>query len=86
MELALKDMLRALGLDPPRWCDVEAVLQKAAHQYPPGVQEAIPDHTQASHRLRREWEFALYGDSDCIPTIKYNQEDPQKALEEAQWT
>lgn len=42
VELALQGMLRAVGVDPPRWHDVGAVLPEAAHRFPPEVQEVLP--------------------------------------------
>lgn len=84
VELAPKGMLRAVGVDPPRWHDVGAVLLEAAHRFSPEVQEVLPQLAAASHRLRREREFASYGDDDVIPTSEYGREDAQKAASDAQ--
>ncbi|MGC8916721.1 MAG: HEPN domain-containing protein [Thermoanaerobaculum sp.] len=84
VELALKGMLRAVGVDPPRWLDVGGPLQEAATRFPPEVEKAIPRLADISHRLRREREFAFYGDEDVIPTEEYSQADAQRALAEAE--
>ena len=39
-----------------------------------------------SHRLRKEREFAFYGDEDFIPTEEYTREDAQAALDDAWFT
>uniref|UniRef100_A0A7V2EF62 HEPN domain-containing protein n=1 Tax=Thermoanaerobaculum aquaticum TaxID=1312852 RepID=A0A7V2EF62_9BACT len=84
VELALKGMLRAIAVDPPRWHDVGGILKEVTHRFAPEVQEAVPELAAISQRLRREREFAFYGDDDFIPTSEYSREDGQKALEDAQ--
>lgn len=84
VELALKGMLRAIAVDPPRWHDVGGILKEVAHRFPPEVQEVVPQLAAISQRLRREREFAFYGDEDFIPTSEYSREDAQKALADAQ--
>lgn len=60
------------------------ILKEVAHRFAPEVQEAVPQLAAISQRLRREREFAFYGDDDFIPTSEYSREDAQNALEDAQ--
>lgn len=82
-ELALKAALRLVGVDPPRWHDVEPVLIDHSASYPSWFSEQIPRLAQISHWLRREREFAFYGDIDAIPTESYSRYDAQRAVEDA---
>lgn len=86
VELAVKGMLRAVGIDPPRWHDVGGVLKENAHRFPEDVQVVLPQLAAISHRLRREREFAFYGDDDFIPTAEYTRDDAQRAMDEADRT
>lgn len=38
-----------------------------------------------SHRLRKEREFAFYGDEDFVPTDEYTREHAQAALDDARF-
>lgn len=84
VELALKGMLRAQGVDPPRWHDVGGTLVEHAARFPAWLQPSLPRLAGISKRLRREREFAFYGDEDFIPTAEYTRADAAQALGEAQ--
>ncbi|MGH9381197.1 MAG: HEPN domain-containing protein [Thermoanaerobaculia bacterium] len=82
VELALKGMLREVGIEPPKWHDVGGFLLEHAARFPlePSTLERL---AEISARLRKEREFAFYGEIDLIPTEAYTDEDGRRAFFEA---
>lgn len=80
VELALKAMLRHVGIDPPKWHDVGPVLLEQANLFPEALRSQVPRLAEISKWLRKEREFALYGDIDFIPTREYAREDAERAI------
>ncbi len=85
VELALKGMLRAVGVEPPKFHDVGGLLVEHRLKFAPGVREELARAAEISKRLRRERELPLYGDIDFIPTEGYSAADVQRAYDEAAW-
>ena len=85
VELALKGMLRAIGIEPPKLHDVGGLLLEHRERFSMDVQARLTDLADISRRLRKERELAFYGDIDFIPTEEYSAEDARKARQEAQW-
>lgn len=83
VELALKGMLRAVGIDPPKWHDVGDLLVEYADKISVIPAEELTYLAKASKRLRKEREFSFYGDVDFIPTEEYSEKDGRTALEQA---
>jgi len=83
MELALKGVLRAIGIDPPKWHDVGDLLIEFEAQLPMLSAQAVRELAAASKSLRKEREFSFYGDVDFIPTDEYDREDAQSAFSQA---
>ena len=83
VELALKGMLRHVGIDPPKWHDVGPVLLAHEELFPEAVRGELPHLAEASRWLRREREFAFCGDIDFIPTEEYTAEDARRAITDA---
>jgi HEPN domain-containing protein len=83
VELALKGMLRAVAVEPPKFHDVSALLLEHAARFRPDVASEIRRLCEISKRLRKERELAFYGDIDFIPTEEYSPEDGARALDEA---
>ena len=83
VELALKGMLRKVGVDPPKWHDVGPILVEQAALFPEQVRKALPRLAEISKWLRKEREFAFYGDIDFIPTEEYRSQDAERALADA---
>ena len=83
VELALKGMLRHVGIEPPKWHDVGALLQEYRTRFPPDVARQVDDLAEISGWLRKEREFSFYGDIDFIPTERYSREDAERALHDA---
>ncbi len=84
VELALKGMLRAIGIEPPKLHDVGGLLLEHRERFSMDVQARLTDLADISRRLRKERELAFYGDIDFIPTEEYSSEDARKARQEAQ--
>ena len=85
VELALKGMLRAVGVEPPKIHDVGPLLIEHTGLFLPEIRGELPRAAEISGRLRRERELAFYGDLDFIPTEQYTAADAQRAYDEAAW-
>ena len=85
VELALKGMLRLVGVDPPKWHDVGALLVEHRELFPPGLQDDLARLAEISKWLRKEREFSFYGDIDFVPTQEYGQQDAERAQTDALW-
>ena len=85
VELALKGMLRFVGIDPPKWHDVGPILIDQVQLLPGPIQKDVPRLAEISRWLRKEREFSFYGDIDFIPTEEYSAEDAEKAIADARY-
>ena len=85
VELALKGVLRAVGVAPPKFHDVGALLVEHQAKLLPLVRDRLPRAAEISRRLRRERELAFYGDIDFIPTEQYTADEARRAYEDAAW-
>lgn len=83
VELSLKGMLRAHGVEPPRVHDVSDVMNENADRLPEEIRGNLPELTAISKRLRLSRELAFYGAEDLTPSDFYSREDAQSALESA---
>jgi hypothetical protein len=83
VELALKGMLREVGVDPPHWHDVGGLLQEHRVRFA-SVDADIDRLAATSAWLRKEREFAFYGEIDLIPTERYTEADATRARAEAE--
>lgn len=83
VELALKGMLRQIGIEPPKWHDVGDLLLEFADRFPESVKGDLGSLAKTSAWLRKEREFSFYGDVDFIPTERYTREDADRAIDEA---
>ena len=80
VELALKGMLRQVGVEPPRWHDVGSILREHRHRLPDVVAAEVDDLAAISSDLRKDRELSFYGDIDFIPTEHYSKPDAERAL------
>ncbi len=85
VELALKGMLRAVGIEPPKFHDVGGLLLEHRGKFTPEARERLERAAEISKRLRRERELAFYGDIDFIPTEEYSGADADRAYADAAW-
>ena len=84
MELGLKGILRAVGIDPPKIHDVGDILLEHASKLPILSRGELLEMAKGSKRLRKEREFSFYGDLDFIPTKEYDEQDASQAFGWAQ--
>jgi hypothetical protein len=85
VELALKGMLRQVGVEPPKWHDVGQILEEYRLRFPEDVVAQLGRLKEISGWLRKEREFSFYGDIDFIPTEQYSRADALKAIEDARF-
>ncbi|MEJ5365224.1 MAG: HEPN domain-containing protein [Desulfosoma sp.] len=83
VELLLKAVLRAAGVEVPKIHDVGRVLEKHREHLPPELTEHLADIRRISKRLRKERELSFYGAEDFIPTEEYDMEDADLAIADA---
>lgn len=85
VELALKGMLRAVGIEPPKYHDVGGLLLEHRDRFEGVVAKGLKRAAEISKRLRKERELAFYGDIDFIPTEEYTAKDAREAMKDARW-
>ncbi len=83
VELALKGILRQLGVEPPKWHDVGEALIAFSNRLDDETKALVPRMAEISKWLRKEREFSFYGDIDFIPTEEYRLEDARRAIADA---
>jgi HEPN domain-containing protein len=83
VELALKGLLRSVGVEPPRIHDVADVLEAERDRIPATLWPDIPQLAAASRALRRDRELAFYGAEDLTPSDFYRKADATEARESA---
>lgn len=83
VELALKGLLRAVGVEPPRIHDVADVIEAERDRIPPALQADIPRLAAASRALRRDRELSFYGAEDLTPSDFYRRADATEARKSA---
>jgi HEPN domain-containing protein len=84
VELALKGLLRMVGVDPPKEHDVSKYLVIHEERLPPSVRSHVQEIRHVSKRLRREGELAFYGDEDFVPSDEYDEADSTEAIGHAE--
>ena len=85
VELALKGLLRAVGIDPPRVHDVADVLEAERERLPAELAGDINQLAAASRGLRRDRELAFYGAEDLTPSDFYKEPDAAEARDAARF-
>lgn len=85
VELALKGLLRAVGIDPPRVHDVADVLEAERERLPAELASDIDRLAAASRALRRDRELAFYGAEDLTPSDFYKEPDAAEARDAARF-
>ena len=83
VELALKGLLRAVGVEPPRIHDVADVVEAERDRIPDALKADIPRLAAASRALRRDRELAFYGAEDLTPSDFYRKTDATAARDSA---
>ncbi|MBI1882815.1 MAG: HEPN domain-containing protein [Chlamydiae bacterium] len=85
VELALKGMLRTVGIDPPKIHDVGSFLIEHRDKFPSQIRISLKKMALISKELRKDRELSFYGDIDFIPTEEYSSRDAKKAIQGARW-
>ncbi len=85
VELALKGVLRQVGVEPPRWHDVGGILREHRGRLPANVAREVERLAGISAALRKDRELSFCGDFDFIPTEHYTREHAQQGLDDASW-
>jgi HEPN domain-containing protein len=86
VELALKGLLRASGIEPPRIHDVSDVLLAERARLPEPIQRQVEALAAGSRTLRRDRELAFYGAEDLTPSGFYSRDDADTARDIARKT
>ena len=79
VELTLKALLRASGVDVPRVHDVAPILHAERARLPGSLAPFIDELADASRQLRRDRELAFYGAEDLTPGEFYTRTDADRA-------
>jgi len=85
VELLLKAVLRAIGVEVPKIHDVGRVLEKHRQLLPTALNDSLDEIKKISKRLRKERELSFYGAEDFIPTEEYDLEDANMAIKDAEF-
>ena len=83
VELTLKGLLRACGVDPPRIHDVADVLLAERDRLPAALGNHVERLASTSRTLRRDRELAFYGAEDLTPSSFYREHDADIARDSA---
>jgi hypothetical protein len=83
VELALKGLLRAHGIEPPRIHDVSEVLLAERERLPEVLRSDAEALAAISRDLRRDRELAFYGAEDLTPSGFYSKQDAVRARDGA---
>lgn len=83
VELALKGLLRAHGVEPPRIHDVADVLLADRDRMPKDLAPHLERLAGISRALRRDRELAFYGAEDLTPSSFYREADAVTARDSA---
>jgi HEPN domain-containing protein len=83
VELALKGLLRASGIEPPRIRDVSALLLAERQLLPAALAPDLDRFAAISRNLRRDRELSFYGAEDLTPSSFYTRDDATRAREDA---
>jgi hypothetical protein len=86
VELALKGLLQACGVEPPRIHDLSDVLREEEPRLPEGLRPHVTRLAAISRTLRRDRELAFYGAEDVTPSDFYTRADAEEARQGAQLT
>lgn len=83
VELTLKGLLRAFGVEPPRIHDVADVLLAERDRLPAVLAPHVERLANISRALRRDRELAFYGAEDLTPSSFYREPDAVIARDSA---
>lgn len=82
VELCLKGMLRAVGIEPPKYHDVGPLVLEYKKRFKGIASKDLKKMARISRELRKDRELSFYGDIDFIPTEEYTIKDARKAIKD----
>lgn len=82
VELCLKGMLRAVGIEPPKYHDVGPLVLEHKKRFKGIASKDLKKMARISRELRKDRELSFYGDIDFIPTEEYTIKDARKAIKD----
>ena len=85
VELALKAVLRLIGVEVPKVHDVGKILSKYEDLLPEELRQNLKKIATISKRLRKERELSFYGAEDFIPLEEYTAEEASQAINDAKF-
>ena len=85
VELALKAVLRLIGVEVPKVHDVGKILGKYEDLLPEELRQNLKKIATISKRLRKERELSFYGAEDFIPLEEYTAEEALQAINDAKF-
>ena len=83
VELMLKALILAAGLDIPKTHDVSSFIKRHLEFFPKIVRCKYDDIRTISRELRKERELSFYGAFDWIPSEEYTIDDAERAIAHA---
>jgi HEPN domain-containing protein len=86
VELALRGLLRACGVEAPRIHDVSDILLAERERLPAPLHSEVERLARVSRDLRRDRELAFYGAEDLTPSTFYSRSDAAQARDGARLT
>ncbi|MBC7196568.1 MAG: HEPN domain-containing protein [Deferribacterales bacterium] len=81
VELLLKALIIAFGLEVPKVHDVSRYIEMNKEVFPQVVNDNLERLKDISRRLRKERELSFYGMEDWIPSEEYSTEEAQQAID-----
>jgi HEPN domain-containing protein len=79
-ELSLKAVLRATGIEPPKFHDVGKLVRENVAALPRSMHPQVDVIARYSFELRRDRELAFYGAMDVDPWEDYSAPDADRAM------
>lgn len=80
VELLLKALIMAFGLEVPKMLDVSKFIELNLEAFPLVIRENLDRIKEISRKLRKERELSFYGLEDWIPSEEYTLDEAEQAI------
>ncbi|MEZ0344636.1 MAG: HEPN domain-containing protein [Caldimicrobium sp.] len=81
VELLLKALIMAFGLEVPKVHDVSKFIEANKEVFPQVIRDNLFRIKEISRKLRKERELAFYGLEDWIPSEEYTLKEAEQAID-----
>lgn len=81
VELLLKALIMAFGLEVPKVHDVSKFIEANKEAFPQVIRDNLFRIKEISRKLRKERELAFYGLEDWIPSEEYTLKEAEQAID-----